>query len=108
MSVHTEVFGGHGGRSADGKRRAEAFGSKRRGGKGVLGLYDTFGDWSMRGRRYFQPVRGGAKTRLTLQKLLDLPNIKIHFMYQASEVSKGDQSFHEYQWLETESCLVKD
>ncbi|WP_320998877.1 hypothetical protein [Eisenbergiella tayi] len=55
----------------------------------------------------FSLYGAGAKTRLTLQKLLDLPNIKIHFMYQASEVSKGDQSFHEYQWLETESCLVK-
>lgn len=61
MSVHTEVFGGHGGCASGGKRRAKAFGSKRRGGKGVLGLYDTFGDWSMRGRRYFQSVRGGCE-----------------------------------------------
>lgn len=55
----------------------------------------------------FRIFGADAEKRLTLHKLLGLKKARLHFMYQASEISKGEQSFHEYQWQESESYVVK-
>ena len=48
-----------------------------------------------------------AQDRLALHELLDRDDLKLHLVYQASELSKGGQSFIERQWSAKDSFLVK-
>lgn len=48
-----------------------------------------------------------ARKRLVLHQLLSLSGLSVHMMYQASGISKGGQSFWEYDWSLEESFLAK-
>ena len=48
-----------------------------------------------------------AQDRLVLHELLGKDDLKLHLVYQASELSKGGQSFIERQWSAKDSFLVK-
>lgn len=55
----------------------------------------------------FNVYGADAGKRLILHELLGLTGAELHFMYQASEVSKGEQNFQEYEWSAEESFLAK-
>lgn len=55
----------------------------------------------------FQVYGVNALQRLILHELLALGNVQMHLLYRTSEVSKGKQCFHEYNWTLQESFLWK-